>query len=150
VKTGRLAILGTLIVAFGMGLYSFIAIRKTAGHRAALVDEIAEQMPAIPGARILERWEPATYADDVRAMYCLDDADPTTGAERAIKALSAAGWQTTDTRRDPKGDTFVFLMSGPVHLHGGVARGTRPGCNGARQVTLAFDGTREAPPQGVH
>jgi hypothetical protein len=145
VTSGRNAVIGTLIVAFAMGVYSFVAIRKTAGRRSALVDEVAESMPAIPGARLVERWEPATYADDVRAMYCLDDADPTTGAARAIQALSAAGWQTIDTRRDPKADTFVFLMSGPVHLRGGVARGTRTDCDGAKhQVTLALDGTREA------
>jgi hypothetical protein len=146
VHAGQKVLVGTIVVAFGLGAYSFNAIRKTAGRRSALVDEIAEQMPAIPGARLIQRWEPATYADDVRAMYCLDDADPASGAERAIQALSAAGWHTTDARRDPKADTFVFLMSGPVHLRGGVARGTRPECDGAkRQVTLALDGTREAP-----
>src|SRR5262245_5829261 len=98
-----------------MGLYSFVAIRRTAGRRSALVDEVAERMPAIPGARLVEGWQPATYADDVRAMYCLDVADPTTGAQRAIQSLSAAGWETIETRQDPKADTFVFLMKGPVH-----------------------------------
>jgi hypothetical protein len=146
VQSGRNAIIGTLVVATVMGVYSFIAIRRTAGRRSALVDEVAERMPAIPGARLVERWEPATYADDVRAMYCLDDADPTTGAERAIQALSAAGWHTTETRHDPKADTFVFLMNGPLHLRGGVARGNRTDCSGEKhQVTLALDGTREGP-----
>jgi hypothetical protein len=146
VKAGQVAIVGTLVVAFVMGLYSFRAIRSTAGRRSALVDEVAENMPPIPGARLIQRWEPATYADDVRAMYCLDDADPRSGAQRAIQALSAAGWQTTDTRHDPKADTFVFFMKGPIALRGGLARGTRPDCDGAKhQVTLALDGTREAP-----
>jgi hypothetical protein len=126
-----------------MGLYSFIAIRRTAGRRANLVDEVAASMPAIPGARVISPWEPATYADDVRAMFCLDGADPTSGAARAINSLTAAGWTTTETRRDAKADTFSFLMAGPLRLRGGVARGTRTDCDGAKnQVTLALDGTR--------
>ena len=141
--SGRIAIVGTLVIAFGMGLYSFIAIRRTAGRRANLVDEVAASMPAIPGARVISPWEPATYADDVRAMFCLDGADPTSGAARAINSLTAAGWTTTETRRDAKADTFSFLMAGPLRLRGGVARGTRTDCDGAKnQVTLALDGTR--------
>jgi hypothetical protein len=144
--SGRNAVIGTLVIAFGMGLYSFVAIKRTAGRRASLVDEVAASMPAIPGARVIAPWEPATYADDVRAMYCLDEADPASGAARAINALTAAGWTTTETRRDEKADTFAFLMAGPVHLRGGVARGTRPDCDGSkRQVTLALDGTAESP-----
>jgi hypothetical protein len=143
VQSGRNAIIATLVVAFGLGLYSFAAIKRTAGRRAALVDEIASIMPAIPGARIISPWEPATYADDVRAMYCLDGADPMTGASRAINALTTAGWATTETHRDAKADTFAFLMAGPVRLRGGVAPGTRTDCDGAKhQMTLAFDGTR--------
>jgi hypothetical protein len=140
---GRNAIVATLLIAFGMGLYSFVAIKRTAGRRASLVDEVAASMPAIPGARVISPWEPATYADDVRAMYCLDGADPTTGASRAINALTAAGWTTTETRRDAKADTFAFLMAGPIRLRGGVAPGKRADCDGAKhQVTLALDGTR--------
>jgi hypothetical protein len=140
---GRNVIVGTLVIAFGMGLYSFIAIRRTAGRRVTLVEEVAASMPAIPGARVISPWEPATYADDVRAMYCLDGVDPQTGASRAINALTAAGWTTTETRHDAKADTFAFLMAGPVRLRGGVARGTRADCDGAKQqVTLALDGTR--------
>jgi hypothetical protein len=136
---GRAAIGITLVIAFGLGLYSFMAIRRTAGRRSALVDDVIARIPTIPGARIVEPWEPATYADDVRAMYCLDDADPKSGAARAIQALSAAGWRTTETRDDP----VVFLMSGPLRLRGGVAPGKRTDCDGAKhQVTLAFDGTR--------
>jgi hypothetical protein len=143
VKSGRNVILATLVVAFGLGVYSFVAIKRTAGRRTALVDEIASFMPAIPGARLIAPWEPATYADDVRAMYCLDGADPTTGASRAINALTAAGWATTETHRDAKADTFAFLMAGPVRLRGGVAQGTRTDCDGAKhQVTLALDCTR--------
>jgi hypothetical protein len=141
--SGRAAIVGTLVIAFGMGLYSFVAIKRTADRRAALVDEVAASMPAIPGARVISPWEPATYADDVRAMYCLDGADPASGAARAIEALTAAGWTTTETRRDPKADTVAFLMAGRWRLRGGVALGKRPDCDGARhQVTLALDGTR--------
>jgi hypothetical protein len=141
--SGRTAIVATLVIAFGMGLYSFVAIERTAHRRASLVDEVAASMPAIPGARIISPWEPATYADDVRAMYCLDGADPTSGASRAINALTAAGWTTTETRRDPKADTFAFLMAGPLRLRGGVAAGKRADCDGAKhQVTLALDGTR--------
>jgi len=100
-------------------------------------------VPAIPGSRLISPWEPATYADDVRAMYCLDAADPASGASRAINALTAAGWTTTETRRDAQADTFAFLMAGPVRLRGGVAFGKRPDCDGAKhQVTLALDGTR--------
>jgi hypothetical protein len=140
---GRNAILATLVVAFGMGLYSFVAIRRTAVRRSALVDEVAARMPAIPGARVISPWEPATYADDVRAMYCLDGADPRSGASRAINALTAAGWTTTETRRDPEADTLAFLMAGPMRLRGGVALGKRADCDGAKhQVTLALDGTR--------
>jgi hypothetical protein len=140
---GRNAIIATLLIAFGMGVYSFVAIKRTAGRRESLVDQIAASMPAIPGARVISPWEPATYADDVRAMYCLDGADPVSGASRAINALTAAGWTTTETRRDGKADTFAFLMAGPVRLRGGVAFGKRPDCDGAkRQVTLALDGTR--------
>jgi hypothetical protein len=140
---GRNAILATLVIAFGLGLYSFVAIRRTAGRRSALVDEVAASMPAIPGARIISPWEPATYADDVRAMYCLDGADPASGAARAINALTAAGWTTTETRRDAQADTFAFLMAGPLRLRGGIALGKRADCDGAkRQVTLALDGTR--------
>jgi hypothetical protein len=139
----RLAVVGTLVVAFALGLYSFIAIKRTAGRRASLVDEVAAEMPAIPGARLVAPWEPATYADDVRAMYCLDDADPATGTARAVGALTAAGWATTETTHDAKSDTYAFSMKGPLRLRGGVARGTRPDCDGAkRQVTLALDGTR--------
>jgi hypothetical protein len=141
--SGRNAVLATLAIAFGLGVYSFVAIKRTAGRRASLVDEVAATMPAIPGARVISPWEPATYADDVRAMYCLDGADPTSGASRAINALSAAGWTTTETRRDAKADTFAFLMAGPIRLRGGVALGKRADCDGARhQVTLALDGTR--------
>jgi hypothetical protein len=143
VRSGPNAILGTLLVAFGLGLYSFHAIKSTAGRRSALVDEVAASMPAIPGARVLSPWEPATYADDVRAMYCLDGADPTSGASRAINAFTAAGWTTTETHRDAQADTFAFLMAGPLRLRGGVAFGKRADCDGARhQVTLALDGTR--------
>jgi hypothetical protein len=143
VLSGRSAIVGTLAVAFGLGIFASTAIRRTAGRRAALVDEVAARMPAIPQARILNGWEPATYADDVRAMYCLDDADPTTGAARAVAALTGAGWTTTEMRRDPATDTVVFMMAGPLRLRGGVAHGQRADCDGAkRQVTLAFDGTR--------
>lgn len=142
-NSGRAAILLTLVVAFGLGLYSFSAIRSTAGRRVALVDEVSELMPAIEKARVLERWEPATYADDVRAMYCLDDADPQVAASRAINALAAAGWTITENKRDPATDTVVFFMKGPIRLRGGIARGARPDCDGAkRQVTLALDGTR--------
>lgn len=142
-KTGRAAILLTLVIAFALGLYSFTAIRRTAGRRAALVDEVAELMPTIEKARVLEKWEPATYADDVRAMYCLDEADTQVAASRAINALVAAGWTITENKRDPATDTVVFFMKGPVRLRGGLARGTRPDCDGAkRQVTLALDGTR--------
>jgi hypothetical protein len=142
-SAGHKAIVGTLIIAFGMGLYSFMAIRQTARRRSALVDEVVAQIPSIPGARVVQPWEPAAYADDVRAMYCLDEADPRSGAERAMQALTAAGWKTTEARHDTAADTFVFLMSGPLRLRGGVARGTRTDCDGARrQVTLAFDGTR--------
>jgi hypothetical protein len=60
-----------------------------------------------------------------------------------MSALTAAGWTTTETRRDAKADTFAFLMAGPVRVRGGVARGTRPDCDGAKhEVTLALDGTR--------
>ena len=142
-KSGRNVIIATLVVAFGLGVYSFAAIKRTAGRRASLVDEVAALMPAIPGARAISPWEPATYADDVRAMYCLDGVDPTTGASRAINALTAAGWAITETHRDAKADTFAFLMAGPIRLRGGVAQGTRTDCDGARhQVTLALDGTR--------
>src|SRR5689334_22545660 len=98
-------------------------------------------MPAIAGARVLDGWQPATYADDVRAMYCLDDTDPEAGAARAMGALASAGWKPTETKRDLKSGTVVFFMSGPIRLRGGLARGTRPDCDGAkRQVTLALDG----------
>ena len=106
--SGRTAVVATLAIAFGMGLYSFVAIKRTAGRRVSLVEEVAASVPAIPGARVISPWEPATYADDVRAMYCLDGVDPTTGAARAINALTAAGWTTTETRRDAKADTFAF------------------------------------------
>jgi hypothetical protein len=140
---GRNAIIGTLILAFGMGIYSFFAIERTAGRRASLVDQVAASMPAIPGARVISPWEPATYADDVRAMYCLDAADPTSGASRAINALTAAGWTTTETRHDDAADTVAFLMAGPIRLRGGVALGKRADCDGTKhQVTLALDGTR--------
>jgi hypothetical protein len=143
VFSGRSAVVATLVIAFAMGLYSFVAIKRTAGRRSRLVDEVAARMPTIPQARILTGWEPATYADDVRAMYCLDDADPTTGAARAVAALTRAGWKTTDMQRDQATDTVVFMMTGPIHLRGGVARATRPDCDGAKhQVTLALDGTR--------
>jgi hypothetical protein len=143
VNSGRTAIIATLVVAFGLGLISFTAIRRTASRRVALVDEVAARMPAIEKARVLQAWEPATYADDVRAMYCIDDADPEVGASRAINALAAAGWTITENKRDPATDTVVFFMNGPVRLRGGIARGTRPDCDGAkRQVTLALDGTR--------
>ena len=142
-RSGRNAIIGTLVVAFGLGLYSFHAIKSTARRRSARVDEVAASMPAIPGARVISPWEPTTYADDVRAMYCLDGADPTSGAARAINSLTAAGWATTETHRDAKADTFAFLMAGPLRLRGGVAFGKRPDCDGAKhQVTLALDGTR--------
>ena len=52
VQSGRNAIVGTLVVAFGLGLFSFFAIRRTAGRRAALVDEVAARMPAIEKARV--------------------------------------------------------------------------------------------------
>jgi hypothetical protein len=143
VKSGPALIVATLVIAFGLGLFSFISIRSTAGQRGAFVDQVAEHMPAIEKARLLERWEPATYADDVRAMYCLDEADPETGAARAINALSAAGWTVTETKRDPAAGAVVFSMSGPVRLRGGVAPGKRADCDGAKhQVTLALDGTR--------
>jgi hypothetical protein len=143
VQSGRNAILGTVILAFGLGLYSFHAITTTAARRSTFVDQVAARMPPIPGARLISTWEPATYADDVRAMYCLEAADPASGAARAMQALTAAGWTTTETYRDPKFDTYAFLMSGPLRLRGGVARGTRPDCDGAKhQVTLALDGTR--------
>jgi hypothetical protein len=143
VKSGPVAIVVTLIVAFGLGLYSFKAIRSTASRRVALVEEVAARMPAIEKARVLSPWEPATYADDVRAMFCIDDADPQVGAGRAINALAAAGWTLGENKGDPASDTVVFFMSGPVRLRGGVARGTRPDCDGAKnQVTLALDGTR--------
>jgi len=140
---GRNAIIGTLVLAFCLGLYSFVAIKHTAQRRTTFVDEVVASMPSIPGARVISPWEPATYADDVRAMYCLDGADPLTGAARAINALTAAGWTTTETRRDDKAGTFAFLMAGPLRLRGGVARGARADCDGAKhQVTLALDGTR--------
>jgi hypothetical protein len=140
---GRNAVIATLLIAFGMGIYSFVAIKRTAGRRETLVDQVAGAMPAIPGARVISPWEPATYADDVRAMYCLDGADPLSGASRAINALTAAGWTTTETQRDAKADTFAFLMAGPIRLRGGVAFGKRADCDGAKhQVTLALDGTR--------
>jgi hypothetical protein len=143
---GRRFIIATLVVAFGLGTYSFIAIKRTASRRTSLVDQIAAEMPEIPGARILSPWEPATYADDVRAMYCLDAESPASGASRAVTALSASGWHMTEMKHDLKTDTAVFTMAGPVYLRGGVARGTRPDCDGAKgQVTLAFDGTRDAP-----
>ena len=141
--TGQKAIFGTLVVAFGLGLFSFVAIKRTAGRRVALVDEVAARMPAIAGARVLEAWQPAAYADDVRAMYCLDGADPQAGAARAMGALTAAGWHAGETKHDEKADTVVFSMTGPIRLRGGVAPGTRPDCDGAkRQVTLALDGAR--------
>ena len=141
--SGRIAIVATLAIAFGMGLYSFVAIKRTARRRVSLVEEVAASVPAIPGSRVISPWEPATYADDVRATYCLDAADPTSGASRAINALTAAGWTTTETRHDDKANTFAFLMAGPLRLRGGVAFGTRPDCDGAKhQVTLALDGTR--------
>lgn len=144
--SGRRFIIATLVVAFGLGAFSFIAIKRTASRRTSLVDEVAAGVPEIPGARVLSPWEPATYADDVRAMYCVDGVSPTTGATRAVTALTAAGWHMTEMKRDLKTDTAVFTMAGPVYLRGGVARGTRPDCDGAKdQVTLAFDGTREAP-----
>jgi hypothetical protein len=143
VRSGRNVVIGTLVLAFGLGLYAFHAITHTASRRATFVDEVAARMPTIAGARLISPWEPATYADDVRAMYCLEAADPTTGATRAMSALTAAGWTTTETRRDAKADTFAFLMAGPVRVRGGVARGTRPDCDGAKhEVTLALDGTR--------
>ena len=141
-RSGRNALVFTLLDD-GLGAYSFHAITSTAARRTALVDQVAARMPAIPGARIISAWEPATYADDVRAIYCLDGADPTSGAARAMNALTAAGWTTTETRRDEKADTFAFLMAGPLRLRGGVARGMRLDCEGDKQqVTLALDGTR--------
>jgi hypothetical protein len=143
VQSGRNAILGTVILAFGLGVYAFHAITTTAARRSIFVDQVAASMPTIPGSRLISPWEPATYADDVRAMYCLEAADPASGGARAMQALTTAGWATTETYRDPKFDTFAFLMSGPIRLRGGVARGTRPDCDGAKhQVTLALDGTR--------
>jgi hypothetical protein len=143
VQSGRKFIIGTLVLAFGMGLYAFRAITTTAARRSTFVDQAAASMPTIPGARLITPWEPATYADDVRAMYCLEAAEPDTGAARAMQAFTAAGWKTTETYHDPKFDTYAFLVSGPIRVRGGVARGTRPDCNGAKhQVTLALDGTR--------
>jgi len=143
VSAGRSAILLTLLVAFGLGSYSFVAVKRTAGRRTALVDEVEEHMPALAGARVLSPWEPAPYADDVRAMYCLDDADPETGAGRVLNTLLAAGWTMTDTRRDPAAGTVVLSFTGPVRLRVGISRGARPDCDGGkRQVAVAFDGTR--------
>ncbi len=142
-SAGRSAILLTLLVAFALGSYSFVEVKRTAGRRTALVDEIAERMPVFAGGRVLEAWEPAPYADDVRAMYCLDDADPDGGAGRVLNALLAAGWTMTETRRDPAAGTVVLSLAGPLRLRVGVARGARPDCDAAkRQVTVAFDGTR--------
>jgi hypothetical protein len=143
VRSGRNAILITLFVAFGLGIYSFVAIKRTAGRRSSLVDQVGAMMPTIPGARVLSAWEPATYADDVRAMYCLEGTDPTSGAARVMSLLTAAGWKTTETRRDARADTVAFLMVGPLRLRGGVAQGARPDCDGAKhEVTLALDGAR--------
>jgi len=143
VRAGPNAILVTLLIAVGLGTYSFVAIKRTAGRRASLVDEVTASVPAIPGSRVLSAWEPATYADDVRALFCLEAADPTSGASRAINALTAAGWTTTETRADAKANTYAFLMAGPVRLRGGVAVGARPDCDGAKhEVTLALDGGR--------
>lgn len=145
--TARNAVFATLVVALGLGGYALVAIERTANRRTAFVDEVAARVPPIPGARVLEPWEPATYADDVRAMFCFDGVPPQAAAARAIDALTAAGWHTTDTRRDDAADTVVFLMKGPMVLRGGVARGARLDCDGARhQVTLAFDGTRDRVP----
>ncbi|HEX4405698.1 MAG TPA: hypothetical protein VH560_12760 [Polyangia bacterium] len=142
-QSARRLILGTLILAFGLGLYAFHAITTTAARRSTFVDQAAASMPTIPGARLISPWEPATYADDVRAMYCLEAADPDTGGARALRAFTAAGWKTTETYHDPKFDTFAFLVSGPIRVRAGLARGTRPDCSGAKhQVTLALDGTR--------
>jgi hypothetical protein len=143
VTSGRAAILLTLVVALGLGAFSFAAIKHTAGRRTALVDEVAGEMPAIVGARVLAPWEPATYADDVRAMYCLDDADPEVGAGRVLNAFLAAGWTQTELKRDPAAGTVVLMLAGPLRLRAGLAPGARPDCDGAkRQVTLALDGTR--------
>ncbi|HVZ74803.1 MAG TPA: hypothetical protein VHJ20_20615 [Polyangia bacterium] len=142
-SAGRAVVVATLVISVGLGGYSFLAMKHTAGRRAALVDEVAAEMPAFPGGRIIAPWEPATYADDVRAMYCLDDADPEGGAGRVLNALLAAGWTKTETKRDPAAGTVVMSFAGPIRLRAGLSKGARTDCDGAkRQVTVAFDGTR--------
>jgi hypothetical protein len=143
VNSGRATIIFTLLIAFGLGTFSLVTIRRTARHRTALVDEVIARMPAIPRARVLVGWEPATYADEVRANYCLDDAGPGDGAARAVAAFTAAGWTTTALERDAATDTVVFTMTGPVRLRGVVGRGHRAECEGAHhQVGLALEGAR--------
>jgi hypothetical protein len=143
VSSGRAAIVVTLIIAFGLGTYSLVTIRKTAGRRTALVDEILERMPEIPQSRVLSRWEPAIYADEVHANYCLDEAGPTDGATRALAALTRAGWLTATSQHDAKTDQVTFTMTGPTRLRGVVGRGHRPDCDGAHhQVGLALEGAR--------
>jgi hypothetical protein len=143
VNAGRFAILTTLVVAFGLGLYSFAAMKRNAARRVSLVDEMAAQMPAMAGARVLSPWEPATYADDVRALYCLDEADAEAGAGRVLNAFLAAGWTKTELRREAAAGAVVLSLAGPLRLRVGVAPGTRRDCDGGKhQVTVAFDGTR--------
>jgi hypothetical protein len=143
VSLGKTAVVSTLAISLGLGTYAFLAIKRTAARRVALVDDVAEHFPAIVNARVLSPWEPAAYADDVRAMYCLDEADPETGAGRLLNALLPAGWTTTDQRRDPVSGAVVLTLSGPIRLRAGLAHGNRPDCDGAkRQVTVALDGTR--------
>jgi hypothetical protein len=130
-------VLATLIVAVILGTAAVFAIRRAARRRAALADELAARLPAVPRTRLLDPWRPTADADEARAVYCADDADPAVAAARFIFVLTGQGWRLDDESRDPRVPSVRFALAGSGYrLHGVAQPGGRATCDSARRQAL--------------
>lgn len=145
-QKGQLAIVGTLIVAVGLGAAATIAILTKARQRVALVDELPSRMPPIERMRQIAPWRPAADGDDAHATYCLDDdADTAAAVARLLAALQAAGWTPSRTDSNARTGAVRFQATGAgLRLRGVARHGSRPDCSSdRRQTVLAVEALRE-------
>ncbi len=146
VPRARVLIAAIVGLAVALGIWSVMAIRRTAGRRATLVDALTIRLPQVPGARTLTPWMPVADADLAHLALCFDDTDPSEAVARFVAALTGTPWRLSPVR-PPATPTraSVTASDGAYRIRALGEPGRRGSCDGARrQVLLSIEAAPES------